>query len=54
MELPTELLVLTTQFPFYNIEDANGYLKSRIRELLPPLKVAWGLCTLYFERFAWL
>lgn len=53
-EVPVNLLVLSTQFPFYGVQDANDFLKLQIRQLLPPLAESWRIAAHYFERTAWL
>ncbi|KAG8760881.1 hypothetical protein FRC14_001440 [Serendipita sp. 396] len=52
--VPTNLLLLASQFPFYSLNNAIDDLKNQLRSNLPSLQDAWRVITIYFDNAAWL
>jgi hypothetical protein len=52
-ELPVEILLLSGQFPFKNIQDTEESLRKLVRNSLPSQDVAFEIAYTHYARFSW-
>ncbi|KIM31055.1 hypothetical protein M408DRAFT_21842, partial [Serendipita vermifera MAFF 305830] len=52
-QLPVDLLLLSRQFPFKAVHDAEHIVRQQLRTRLPDKKVAYEACYTYFSRLSW-
>ncbi|KIM31057.1 hypothetical protein M408DRAFT_65857 [Serendipita vermifera MAFF 305830] len=52
-QLPVELLLLSKQFPFKSIHDAEHAVRQQVRDRLPDKQVAHDASLTYFWRLTW-
>lgn len=52
-QLPIDLLLLSRQFPFKTVYEAEDAVRKRVRAKLPPKQVAYDSAYFYYSRLAW-